>query len=220
VLLLFFSSFIVFQNGDSKIAGTLINDLSSTLGKRSGCDNTKDALVLMEAYQIIFRELGGIVDKKEKTSKIRQSLIGSTCTTSIGDIVFNPRDLKPATITTISGNITIKRELPPYILALEMMTPKQKEEFQKALPENLQLEYLDWGKKNIKVKDEINKSLIANEVTPVDFDENLSELFQKALEKTPTIKLEDYQIDEKELEKLLNNQSLIQELNKQVIMQK
>ncbi len=220
IIFSFVSSFVIYQNENSKIAGTLINNLRIDLGKRGGCDNTKDALVLMEAYQIIFREFGGVIDRKEKVSDIRELLNNHNCTTSVGDIVFNPRDLKPAIITTINGGISIKREVPPYILALEMMTPKQKEEFQKSLPKNLQVKYINWGENNLEVKTEINKNLISKKIIPIDLDKNLSELFQKAIEKNTSIKLDEYQIDKKELNKLLNNQVLIKELNNQLIIKK
>ena len=205
---------MILQNENRKIAGTLINDLSSNLGKKGGCANTKDALVLMEAYQIIFRELGGIDDKKEKTSKIRQILNNSSCAN-----VYKPIDYQSASITTISGGVTTSRKLPAFILALEMMTPKQRAEFQKALSEDLQIAYLNWNLNNADLKNEINQTLMDKEVIPLDLDKNLNKVFQSAIENNKSIKLEDYQIDKKELNKLLNNQTLINELNKEVIKQ-
>lgn len=213
------SSFIPSQQQDWKTTGQLIYKLAGDTYKKEGCKNAKSALVLLEAYQVIYEEVGGIENKRHKADELIQVLKNSSCTTSAGDIVFNPRVLNPAKITTISGGVTIERKLEPYILALEMMTPKQQEEFKKALPQTLLLEYENWKVANVAVKNEIKATMIRNEVTPIDLDKNLSNVFFKALNENNTIDLKDYNIEKKELDKLLNNQKLIKELNKQVIIQ-
>lgn len=220
ILLFLFSSFMISQNEDWKNTGKLIYKLSGDTAKKGGCENTKDALVLMEAYQIIYKEIGGLKNRREKANALIEVLKNTSCKTSVGDIVFNPKDINPAKITIIKGGVKTERKVEPYILALEMMTPKQKEEFQKALPQSLQLEYQKWTQNNADLKNEIKANMLSNEVMPVDLDKNLSNLFLKALNENSTIKLDDYKIDKKELNKLLSNQSLINELNKQVIIQK
>jgi hypothetical protein len=215
VILVLFMGFS--DTDDVKDATSLLYNLSNELGKRGGCDAPKDALVLLEAYQIIYREIGGIPDRRNKISIIRKLIIDKGCSTQHGNINFNPIDIKPATITTISGGITIKSEVSPYILALEMMTPKQKKEFLSALPESNQSEYLNWEKDNTELKQQIQFNLIRKEVIPVDRNTNWGNVFQKAIEENKSLNLDDYQINEKELKKLLNNQQLIQELNKQIL---
>lgn len=209
-----------FQSSQEKspLATTeFLNELTNILGKRGGCTAPLDALTLMEAHQILYREFSNNVqDRTLKLNEVRNLLKTSGCIETSTNC--NCISIPNSEITYINGGVTLKREIPSYIFALEIMTQKQKKEFLKSLSESNQIDYRNWQNTNEELIKLMREDIIQRQVLPADLrDNNWGKILTEALEENEnSIDLEDYQMDKGEINKLFNNKDLLNSIDNQI----
>jgi hypothetical protein len=185
-----------------------LDDLVASTGKKGGCIYGNEALVLMDAYEIV-RETSldlTIPIKAQKRSKIAELLKGNSC--SLDRYILTGKNVE----IFVGGGINTKREVPAIFYALEMMTENQKSAFFPALDQNVKDEYVKWKIQNVEIQEEIHQDFIQKKALPLDIDGDIQNLFISTLddEKDPVNNFGE--VDKSQFEKLLLNKEFNERL--------